>query len=208
MNNFCIDLNLSIDPLCVDVNTLPKLNYNKLDQKKYINPELIDFFKSMSLEIEHVATFFTPKNFQFSKIHIDNSGYKYSTYPNNQAKINWIYGGKDSLMNWYKLKPGSKLFHKPILGFKQQDSYIDCNKEDVDLIHSQAVNFPSIVHVGIPHNITNYNEPRLCLTMVIKDTYSNTRLSFDQLVGVFYNYIGPSGESRTHIGQLSVAHGI
>ena len=56
MNNFCVDLNLSINPLSVDVNTLPKLNYNKLDYKKYVNPELVDFFKSMSLELLNLSS--------------------------------------------------------------------------------------------------------------------------------------------------------
>ncbi len=88
-------------------------------------------------------------------------------------------------MCWWKQKPdvSNKVEITAI-----NSSYIDYKIDQVDLIDKQPVNFPSIVQVGIPHNIHNFEEPRYCLSLVLKKQ-DNTRLTMAESIEIFKQYL-------------------
>lgn len=64
--------------------------------------------------ITWVESFFTPGSTENTRIHTDLSG-------GNLPKINWIWGGKDSVMNWYLPKKSEIKNTKPTI---MKTSYI------------------------------------------------------------------------------------
>lgn len=174
----CLDINLDINPLRKD------LNINSYGTHKHIkisiddiNNDLILFLKTLNLTIVWVELFYNPP-FRFTTIHIDDTGGDYT-------KLNYVFGGKNSLMCWWKQKPdvSNKVEITAI-----NSSYIDYKIDQVDLIDKQPVNFPSIVQVGIPHNIHNFEEPRYCLSLVLKKQ-DNTRLTMAESIEIFKQYL-------------------
>jgi hypothetical protein len=56
-------------------------------------------------------------------------------------------------------------------------SYRPYEPDMVDLIESNSLIYPSLVQTGCPHNITNKDEYRLCITLVLSDLISKKRLT-------------------------------
>ena len=142
-----------------------------------INYNLISFLRTLNLTIAFAELFYTPP-FSVTIIHIDAFGGDYT-------KLNYVYAGKNSFMNWYKQKtnisnsPSTTTINSP---------YISYRKNQVDLIDKHQVKFPSIVQVGIPHNIHNFEEPRYCLSLVLKKQ-DNTRLTMAESIELFTEII-------------------
>jgi hypothetical protein len=63
------------------------------------------------------------------------------------------------------------------------------NKDEVTLVHRQSVKFPSIVQVGIPHNIFNPDEDRFCVSIMLRKKTDNNNLTMSNAVNLFSNYI-------------------
>jgi hypothetical protein len=139
----------------------------------------IDFIKDLGLKIGWLEMFYLPPTpNQHYGIHTDVTGGDY-------VKVNWIFGGKNSLMKWYAVKPEVK---KTPIKTVINSTYISYNKDEVDLINACSVGFPSIVQVGIPHNIYNPDEDRYCLSTVFRDTAGN-RLTMSNATRLFEKYI-------------------
>jgi hypothetical protein len=170
MTNNCVDLNLNIDPVSVEVREMLKLSYQIAIDLNQLNPKLIGVLERYNVHISYAESFYSKTHF-VQPIHTDNLGGDY-------VKINYIYGGKDSVMKWYK----------PIIGIDHpseefspliQTSYMPWQPEQVECIQTAHVGFPSIVQVGIPHNVVNYDEPRLCITLLVYDPIIG-RLTMDE----------------------------
>jgi hypothetical protein len=80
------------------------------------------------------------------------------------AKMNWVFGGKDSTMNWYE----PIVSDKPVETTLGNRNYIYYNTNEVNhkLSHTIGIDRPSVVQVGVPHNSTNYFEHRYCVSLV------------------------------------------
>ena len=103
------------------------------------------------------------------------------------AKLNWVYGGDNSVMNWYKINSN---YTQPLLNTTNINSYALYYKTDeVDLIHSQTIGLPSLVQVGCPHNVVNGSTERFCISLVFENSISKKRLTFNEAVALFKNYI-------------------
>lgn len=153
----CINLNLNIEPLSdtTQLDFLKSHSHYRLS-KQDINIELINFLLNYEIKINHVEAFYFPPYFT-QAAHIDGTG-------SDISKMNFIYGGRNSKINWYKEKPNiNNINEKTIIG----TPYKKFNWDQVDLIDSHVVGFTSVMQVGIPHNLDALEEPRQCISIVL-----------------------------------------
>lgn len=175
----CVNLNLNIHPLRegIDINSYGTTKHIIVSVND-INHDLMSFLNTLNLTVKFVELFYTPPYF-FSKIHTDNLGGDY-------VKLNYIFGGKDSFMFWWKPKLDTST--QPVKT-SINSLYIGYHETDVDLVDKQQVKFPSIVQVGVPHNIENFEEPRYCLSLVLRKQDDNTRLTMAESIEIFKGYL-------------------
>ena len=179
MHNLCIDLNLEI-PLLVDpslVTTTGLMKQHKRVSIDSINPDLIKLFHSKGLSLTFAESFYTPK-ITISTIHEDGEE------NNDVLKINWVYGGEGSTMNWYE-PIEEPVWKKTVIGV----DYKFYSPDKVRLIHSQAVGRPSLLQVGIPHNVTTGDANRFCVSVLPFDMSTNGYITFEQGTELFKEYI-------------------
>lgn len=178
MNFYNLDFGIqpfldSIDPF-----SLPKVRHTRLDLS-ILNPKIIELFSKLSLNIILAEVFYSTP-FMFSGIHTDSTG-------GDINKINWIYGGDGCHMNWYSTKISAieKNIEKSAIN-TQCASYA---YDEVDIIESTVLKSPSLVNVGIPHNIKNKNEHRWCISLVYNFKESGRRPTMEESLKLFKDYI-------------------
>ena len=181
MNKYCAYLNIPF-PLFkenFDPFQLPKIRHFKLDKDEVISNELINWFTSIKLNIFLVEVFYTSPN-QSGVIHLDSVGGDFT-------KLNWQFGGKDSIMNWYS-ENNPNIRTKTLSSIGTNSSSFDVN--DVTKIHSQSIENPSLVQVGIPHNIENFSEDRWVVSVVYKyPSAIYRRPTWTESLSIFNNYL-------------------
>jgi hypothetical protein len=196
MNDYCVDLNLN---LSLFNSTLPPIEFlklrpvwadnikinsvaakhTKLDLLTEITQEVKDFFDRHNFFIEVVEVFYLFPNDTMS-IHSDRA------IPGDYAKINWIYGGKDSVMKWYKIlgAPAAPTYTTPI-----DSPSLQYEAAEVELAHEQTVGHPSLVQVGCPHNVVNGLNERFCVSIVFKHKSNQKRVTMNEAINAFKEYI-------------------
>lgn len=179
MITYSSELNFSISLLrsSVDPFSFPKIRHSKLDPN-LVNPSIINLFDSLNLDIVLFEVFYS-KPFFNGGIHIDSTG-------GDINKINWIYGGQGCKMNWYSIKDPNleKRIDTPI-GTKSQLF----DPSAVNLEFSKVLSSPSLVHVGVPHNVRNMKEDRWCVSLVYRFKNSNKRPTMKESLDIFKNFI-------------------
>jgi hypothetical protein len=179
MNIYCQPLNLSIPPLNenFDITKITaRISSIGLDE---LHPEMKEWLDNVGLRVTWIELFYrTP--FSFMSIHTDTS-------PGDFTKINWVYGGRDSTMTWYKLND-SDPSNKSITKTDVNTSYTNYTSGEVTPIFSSTMSGPHVVQVGIPHSISNPREKRYCLSFVVEDK-SGKRLSMAETCALLANYI-------------------
>jgi len=178
MNFYNLDFGIPLLLDSVDPFSLPKVRHTQLNLNT-INPKIIELFSKLSLNIILIEVFYSRPNF-FSGIHTDSTG-------GNINKINWIYGGTDCSMNWYSIKTlvNKKDFEKTPINTR----YIEYHPNEVNIIESTVLKSPSLVNVGIPHNIKNKNEHRWCISLVYNFRDSGRRPTIEESLKLFKDYI-------------------
>lgn len=180
MNRYCLDMNIGIpllkpeyDPL-----TFPQERHLEFNVETYVNPELIELLTSFNLRIT-LLEYFCKWNLQLGSIHVDDNGGDFT-------KLNWTYGSPGSLMEWYDvdLANPSKVFTTPIM-----TRSLHWTPEDATLVHAQEVKQPSLVQVGTAHTVSNVTDPRRTFCLVYRDKTTGRRLTWDQSVEIFKDYI-------------------
>jgi hypothetical protein len=147
-----------------------------LNLEQDINPYWIEILKPHDLEIIRVELFYGPNNFPYTMgIHTDRN---YGDW----GKINWVFGGEGCQMHWYKSLTNQT---KEVMATDVHSNYNLYDASEVKLLCSDSVHTPSIVQVGIPHNITNPGHERWCYSMVIHDKRSNDNVTFGRLKRAF-----------------------
>jgi len=167
MSDYCVYLNLNINPVIINHDELKK-NYQTPIATKSINPDFINFLKNLGIIIRYVESFYSVP-YAKQGIHTDCMGGDY-------VKINFIYGGAGSQMHWYKVKetsPTPPVVAKTLINTE----YIPWKADMVDLVESSPLSYPSLVQAGCPHNVTTTNEDRLCITVVLSDLITKERLT-------------------------------
>ena len=199
MTDYCINLNLDIEPID-GVETLQNCINDSTEYVHYhstlvLNSKYIVFLLKLGLVIDHIEIFHSTPN-MFTPIHSDIGQVPFT--PGDIVKLNYVYGGKDSVMNWWEPiagathtlsptrnndenSPGS-IPAGPIIG--ESHGY---KVKDLNWLHSSSIGHPSIVQVGIPHNVQNREEERYCLSVVLlKD---GKRLTMSDAKAIFAQYI-------------------
>jgi len=162
----------------VNSNTILARHF-RLDRYDDVSEEFKEFFDLHNQKISLCEVFYTPPN-QGLFIHVDTNTL------GDLAKINWIFGGAGSQMHWYS----PKLQSAGVVGnTKSETSYILYNKDEVQLEHSQSLTGPNLLQVGCPHNITNGDQERFCLSVVFFDKTSNRRPTMAEAKEIFKDYL-------------------
>jgi len=177
MNDYCVDLNVKLTPLIKDVNTYKTIWHQRIPLGD-LHPELVQFLMQHGVKIGLAELFYTSPG-GVIPIHIDNAG-------GNYTKLNFIWGGDQSCMCWYSANPGVvKTAAASTIGTR----YVGFDHSEVTEVHRQSVKFPSIVQVGVPHNIINPLTPRWCLSIVLMQE-SGKRITMAKTVELFKDVIG------------------
>ena len=179
MNTLCRPLNITIPFL--------KENFNKkkystarhqLLDKNEISLDYLTWIKSLGLVLDLAEVFFSVPHTYYT-IHQDQ--YTRTDFP----KINFIYGGSNSFMNWYKIKTGKTGIESQT---NMDTAYVEYTLDEVDLIYSEELKAPSLVQAGIPHNVTILGSARWCVSTVY--TYPNKQLaSWSELISILKPYL-------------------
>jgi hypothetical protein len=105
----------------------------------------------------------------------------------NKAKLNYIVGGKDSVMTWYKPVSEDKIEKRTSWA---NTIYLGINTEDVIATYSIGMKEGFyLVNVGEFHNVWNKNEDRYCLSACLIDSRTSYRLNFNELQQRLKGYI-------------------
>lgn len=126
----------------------PSSWFDSLDN---LSEEFLTFLDELGLTMTYPALiFYTPER-QDIPVHID--GVEIS----DRVVMNWCVGGLDSQMQWFKLKNDNISEAKVTTAGTPYTRY---NLDEVELLHTDVVKWPSIVQTGIPHRITNYGNQK------------------------------------------------
>lgn len=171
----CYDLKLNIQPLNDKENILKThLPYHIRIPLDSINIELVQIFEQRGLNL-FLAELFHSEPQKITVIHTDLSLGDYT-------KINYVYGGRGSLMNWYSVNNSQQ---KQIQRTAINTPYTHYDISECTLVQQAQVGFPSLVQVGVPHNVTNFEEHRFCLSLVYRKSVSKQRLSMQESLILF-----------------------
>lgn len=175
------------------IQSLPKAAHTKIPLhylKDILSNEILELFQTLNLDITILEIFYRSRNVN-SNIHIDSAGGDY-------AKLNWIFGGKDSKMRWWKPK---SLLSGDTRVSDIKTNFISYKPDEVDLLYEAELVTPSLVQVGIPHNVYNPDyEERYCFSLVYRK--NNKRPTMRESVDLFYKHVDWKKLSRSN--QFSI----
>ena len=144
-----------------------------------LNCQLIVWLNQLGLSLRLVEIFYrTPES--NSRIHVDTDA------PGDYVKLNYVYGGGASVMNWYQPNENSTATRVVTPIYSHAVYYRDT---EVELLHSQTVGQPGLVQVGVPHRVCAVTEERFCVSLVIVYTKNLQRLTFLEAKQLFKDYI-------------------
>jgi hypothetical protein len=186
MNNFCYALNL---PFCLNDSWLLEQKQTISGMTRIVNcvmprdrydAKLIDWCRSVSIEIAQIELIYTPAN-GWGKPHIDLHKLK------DLCKINWVYGGEGSVMNWYSVKSDRS---GSIVNNSVSTFITTFHTDDLNKIYGCCVRGPTLLKVGIPHNVENTSDQeRWAISATFRDADSGQLLDFDTAVSKLAKYL-------------------
>jgi hypothetical protein len=179
MKNFCfLNLNISLFKDEKSIDDIPKIHIFTLNHEEFLSKELLSFFNSLNLKIIFVVTFFKSADHR-GGIHVDSLGGDY-------IKLNWIYGSGESQMCWYEILDKKD---KPINITSTKTKSISYSFNEVKEIERTKIHNPTIVQVGIPHNIIDVTEDRLCVSLIPIHKFTNKRVTMEESLIIFKDYL-------------------
>jgi hypothetical protein len=179
MNQYCNYLNFPhID---VDLSIYKKNKRNHVrGPKDILGVELNDTLHKLNIGIQWVEVFYLGDDADHT-IHCD--GHELD----NKAKLNYVVGGKNSIMTWYKPVSEDKIEKRTSLA---NTIYLGINTEDVIETYSTIMKEGFyLVNVGQFHNVWNKNNDRYCLSACLIDSRTSYRLNFNELQKRLKGYI-------------------
>ena len=186
-NNYCYKLDIGINPALDNITSVQK-SYSNLDQVMVFNfpletvdNDVLKFLEPLGLTVGHCEAFYTPPNGELL-LHVDRDK------PNNDCKLNWVYGAKGSVMEWWI--PKDPYCPLNIRTNPTGYHYIEYSKEECNKAWSAEIGTPSMINSGIPHCVVNStSEGRWCYSHVIFDKHNNKILQWNEAVGIFKPWI-------------------
>jgi hypothetical protein len=178
-NIYSNPLNFTIPPLKEEFDitniTQPHTGID-LDQ---MNPKMKIFLEGLGIKVSWIELFYRKPGYRGS-IHADSIGGDFT-------KINWVIGGKNSIMIWFDVI-NSDIEKNNISLTMANTGYIKYTWNEVTMAHSEFVLGPTLVQVGVPHLIINPSDDRYCLSFVLTDMYGK-RLTMAESYKLFKDYI-------------------
>jgi hypothetical protein len=182
--NYHYSLSLDVPLFKTEVNPFefPKVRHTKISSE-YLNPKIVEIFSSLNLDIVLIEVFYSQPRF-ISGIHIDGDG-------GDINKINWVFGGRNCAMNWYSVKSDKLVNQSYETNNKTiiNTTYRGFLSNEVVLENTAILESPSIVNVGVPHNVHNCLEQRWCVSLVYKFKDSKKRPTMQESLEIFKNFI-------------------
>lgn len=183
VNKYCINLNIKLMPDVVILlqtaqdSHAGQLHVFKQFQSMKYAKSFDDYLKPFNVSICKTEIFYTPPG-HVMPIHSDTPD-----LGKNHTKINWVFGDPGHKMYWWKPRDGVKLDQTPTdVGMV----YTNYNMEDCDLLWTAEAGCPSMVNVGIPHNVYNSTKRgRWNISFTILDNDTNEILQWDKAEKVF-----------------------
>jgi len=172
MNHFHnIDLSIPVNTITDAIKNIKpdniKVNQHWLIKEDIINKEFLYFLAQLNLNIGNSNVLFYTPPFGHLGIHIDGD-----TLHNN-CMINWVWGSNSHKMFWYELISPNMETKK----FSNNDEYISIPASNAREIDSQEIKYPSLVKVGVPHSIENYDfNGRWCLSLDVNLKDKNEKI--------------------------------
>jgi hypothetical protein len=188
MNKYFNQLKIDIPLLKIKIPGLEAITANmnffytqKFDVESSINGDLLDFFANNGIYFDYCELFYSIPNFT-GPIHRDLCPGEYSNlnmYPRDMIKINWIFGGHGSTMNWYSTKSNVS---KQVSKTTHNSVYMYYKPSEVNLECSADIGSLSLVQSGLPHTSQTAAQYRYCISLFPYTVEYNTkrRLTMEQ----------------------------
>ena len=178
MNPYCNLLSLDIPPLREGYDiTAIKIPHAILSLNE-INPEIKQVLLDLGIIVSWIELFYR-KPGNIGTVHADNLSGDFT-------KINWVYQGQDSFMNWFTINENC---HKKNVDFTiASTEYIMYLPNEVTFAYSANISGPALVQVGAPHSVINPKEDRYCLCFVLCDLQGK-RLTMQEAQYLLKKYI-------------------
>ena len=179
MNNYCNKL--SLPNLNIDLTSYKKEHRNQIRvPKEILGADIETILHNVGVKVEWAEVFFLGNGADHT-IHCD--GHELD----DKAKLNYVVGGKDSLMTWYDGVEPSKVEKRTS---PANTLYLGLNTDQITPSFSRTMEEGFyLVHVGMFHNVWNKDEDRYCLSAALMDLKTNQRLTFSQLQKRLREYI-------------------
>jgi len=186
MNPYCSYLNFPLIDVDLSSYKTDRKDINGLNRNHVRGPgdimgqEISDILSRVGIEIRWVEIFYLGAGADHT-IHCD--GHELD----NKAKLNYIVGGKGSLMKWYKPVSQDKIKKRTSWA---NTIYLGIEPTDVTETYSTPMEQGFyIVNVGEFHNVWNNDEDRYCLSACLIDSKTDYRLSYNELQQRLKDYI-------------------
>jgi hypothetical protein len=185
IKNICaVDLDLPEVPLDI-MPTIPITNFvgwnAKLIPKNLLNAGFINFLKTHDIEvIDNIALFATPPGGK-SYLHLDSINKQH-----NLSYINYVYGeSTNHEMVWYNID-----YQPDRIGNESSLTYSDKDEALAEKMYRHVVKFPSLVKIGVPHQIFNYDTKiRYCLSIsVVNNSHTIDHNYWSQVGGIDFDW--------------------
>lgn len=179
MSDYEAELELPIEYVPVYPKIEPAKLYHTAITKNEVASDVYRFIALHGLTFLHMEYFYTPPHSKLDP-HCDQS------FLHDNAKINWVFGGEGSTMDWYDLLPGAiPKIQTTVVG----SQYLIAHPSFFTLKHSAQVGQPSLIHYGIFHGITNYSQPRHTFSFTLGDKQTKKFTTFTQAKEIFKKYV-------------------
>lgn len=172
-----LDLPFEYTPVYPEIDPR-RLNHIAI-KKEDIPYEIGRFFLVNGLSINHAEYFFTPPNISLPA-HVDHHFF------HDYAKINWMFGGEGSTMDWYDVLPG----YTPVVRTTRIGSkFMSAPGRFLKLVHQAEVGRPSLIYYGGFHGVTNASHPRHVFSFTLGHKKIKQPTTFNEAKEIFKKYV-------------------
>lgn len=173
---YCFSLNTNIHPLKYPFDPADRPYGHDLLPLSDVSDEFVKFLAQRGMKVGHVEIFHKPAGMRpGAEIHID-------VERGDFTKLNWIWGGSDSLMCWYKEKYPD--IPRRVELNPEKTRYIGFQPDEVILDYQENLQGPCVIQAGTPHNVIMGTEARHALSLVLLDIKYPTTLKGRRRIGI------------------------
>lgn len=146
-----------------------------------LSVSFVDWLQNLELTPSFLEIFYLPAHCTVRRIHTD-----LDHITDRAAKINFIIGGEDAPMQWFKLKEGARSYldinRAPENVNKGTVSpYLSWSRDECEMIDQAILSGSNLIHAGIPHLVFTNTRPRVAVSVVVQDAQSRQRLTCEDV---------------------------